>query len=192
MKTRATHLFPVALMLALALFTIWLERLVQLPGSSKDSRLRHDPDFVVFNFTLVRMNKDGKPDSSLTAKKMVHYPDDETTDLEQPVFNQTSDQQPPIRIVGDRGTVSKDGEQVRLFDNVVAVRAAADGRTELRLTTSYLEVYPNDHTARTEAPVQLTEGAARLDGVGMDVDGKTREFRLHSRVRGEYLPSTRR
>lgn len=187
MKSRASHLFPVLLMLGLALFTVWLERVVQLPTNQKDANLRHDPDFIVSNFTLVRMNPEGKPDSSLFAVKMVHYPDDETTELTRPVFDQRSEVQPPIHIVSDRGSVAKDGDEVRLYDNVIVTRAAVDGRPELRLDTSYLEIRPNDKTARTHEPVVLVEGTSRLTGIGMDVDNTTREFRLHSRVRGAYI-----
>jgi lipopolysaccharide export system protein LptC len=187
MKSRASHLFPVLLMLGLALLTVWLERLVQLPANQKDASLRHDPDFIVSNFTLVRMNPEGRPDSSLFAVKMVHFPDTETTELERPVFDQRSDTQPPIHIVSDRGTVTKDGDQVHLFDNVVVTRAAVDGRAELRLDTTFLEVRPNEKTARTDAPVVLVEGTSRLTGVGMDVNNTTREFRLHAQVRGAYF-----
>jgi lipopolysaccharide export system protein LptC len=188
MRARASQLFPVLLALALALATLWLDRLVQLSPSPLKDKLRHDPDFIVENFTLTRMSPRGKPESSLTAPKMLHYPDDESTDLEHPRYLQHSDDRPTVEIVGDRGKVSKDGETVHVEGNVVVTRAGANGGPPLQVRTTVLEIDPKNEIARTDAPVTITEGDAVLRGVGMVVNGKTRELELKNRVQGTYPP----
>lgn len=191
MKPRIAGLFPVVLMLGLAALTFWLERLVQLPPPVARDTLRHDPDFKVFNFTVTRMDKAGFPQSTLSAASMLHFPDDETTELDQPRFVQMAPDKPPIRVVSRRGTVTKDGEEVHLMDDVIVIREGEGGRPQLRVDTVYLSVRPNDETATTPEHVLITEGAARLQGVGMHLNGRTRELTLHSQVRGMYPPSAR-
>jgi lipopolysaccharide export system protein LptC len=189
MRSRAGQIFPVLLMLGLALGTLWLERLVQLPPIASKGDLRHDPDFIVEHFTLTRMNALGHPESSLTAPKMLHYPDDETTVLERPRYRQHPTDKPTIEIVADRGTVSKDGEVVWLEGNVVVTRAPAKERAAMQMTTTALEIELKTEIARTDEPVLITEEQSTLRGVGMVVNGKSREFELKSRVQGSFPPN---
>ena len=173
-------------MFGLALATLWLEQLVQLPEAGASDRTRHAPDFLVYNFTLTRMNKMGEAASSLTASKMLHYSDDESTHLDQPRFVHHADNQPPVNVTAESGTVSKDGEEIDVAGNVVIIRAPNEDRPELRVETTHLEIHPSAETAHTSAPVTITEGRSTLYGVGMDVNNKTREFALHSQVKGSF------
>ena len=191
MKPRLAGLFPVLLMLGLAAATFWLERLVQLPPPIVRDTMRHDPDFRVENFTVTRMDKQGNPESTLSAVSMVHFPDDETTELDRPRFVQTTTGNPPINVVSKRGTVTKDGEEVHLMEDVVVIRDGENGRPQLRVDTVYLKIRPDDEIASTPEYVLITEGTSRLEGVGMQLNGRTRELTLHSQVRGMYPPQPR-
>jgi lipopolysaccharide export system protein LptC len=190
-KTRAATYFPVLLMAALAGVTFWLDRIVQLSEPSTPSAQRHDPDFKVEDFTITRMSPEGRPASLLSAREMVHFPDDQTTELEAPRFEQRSPDGPTVRVRADRGTVSKDGEQVNVRDNVVVVRDGNGSRSPLRVETSTLEILPKEEVVRTNAPVRITEGEARLEGTGMEVRNDSREFRLDSRVRAQFAPGVK-
>ena len=164
------------------------QQLVQLPQNTKKGPLRHEPDFIVEQFTIQRMNADGQIQSSLTAKKMTHYADDESTDLDAPRFVQRNPDQPPMEAISERGVITKDGETVFMKDNVVVTRAPTADRGPLVLKTTILEVLPKDEIARTDAPVVITEGTMQLEGTGMRVNSKTRDFELLSKVRGKYQP----
>lgn len=184
---RVAGVFPVLLMLGLAAATLWLERLVQLPPPNTRDAKRHDPDFVVERFTITRMDKSGAPESTLSAARMVHFPDDESTDLTEPRFRQTRPGEPPIEVVAKRGTVTKDGDEVHLMDDVVVTRAGVDERPPLIVETRYLKIRPDDEVASTPEPVVITEGTARLSGVGMRLDGRTRVLEVESQVRGTFV-----
>jgi lipopolysaccharide export system protein LptC len=189
MKTRASTYFPIVLMLLLAGATWWLERVVELAEPHAPGNSRHDPDAMVERFTVTRYGPEGAVSSKLNAARMVHFPDDETTELEGPRMVQLPKDAPPVRIRADRGTVSKDGDEVHLHDNVVVTRDASAERPELRVTTTYVQVWPKDEVARTPEPVTITEGDSRLAGVGMEVRAKSREFELYSRVKGSFAPA---
>ena len=55
---RSTRLFPLVLMLALALLTFYLERAVREEEPHTPLR-RHDPDYMVSNFLTTTYNRDG-------------------------------------------------------------------------------------------------------------------------------------
>jgi lipopolysaccharide export system protein LptC len=188
-KARTNTLFSLALAAGLAGLTMWLERTVQAPVGSQPNSLEHDPDFIVERFTATNLDKTGRPEARLTERRMTHYPDDETTELEEPRLVQFREQGPPVRISAERGTVTKDGDEVRLYGNVLVVREATKGRPDLQMETTYLQVFPKQDVVRTPEAVVITEGASRLTGVGMDYNTKTRQLELKARVNGTFVRS---
>jgi lipopolysaccharide export system protein LptC len=185
-RDRASSLFPLLLILALAAGSLWLERAVQAPEYDKSGKMRHDPDFIAEDFGMTKMSASGTPEYSLSAARMLHYPDDQSTDIVAPRLVQRHDDAPPIVIRADRGSISRNGDEASFYDNVVVVREAGQGRRELRLQTEYLQILPNDDLARTDKPVIITEGNSRVSGVGIQVNNKTRQFALLSQVRGTF------
>ena len=185
-RDRVSSLFPLLLLLALAAASFWLERAVQAPEYDKTGKLRHDPDFIAEDFGITKMGADGKPEYSLSAARMLHYPDDESTDIVEPRLVQRHDDAAPIVIRADRGLLSRNGEQASFFGNVVVVREASAQRSELRVQTEYLQIDPDRDLASTNRPVTITEGRSRLAGVGMEFNNKTRQFSLLSQVRGTF------
>ncbi len=185
-RDRVSSLFPLLLLLALAAASFWLERAVQAPDYDKTGKLRHDPDFIAEDFGITKMGADGKPEYSLSAARMLHYPDDESTDIVAPRLVQRHDDAAPIVIRADRGLISRNGEQASFFGNVVVVREASAQRSELRMQTEYLQIDPDRDLASTNRPVIITEGRSRLAGVGMEFNNKTRQFTLLSQVRGTF------
>ena len=185
-RDRVSSLFPLLLLLALAAASFWLERAVQAPDYDKTGKLRHDPDFIAEDFGITKMGANGKPEYSLSAARMLHYPDDESTDIVEPRLVQHHDDAAPIEIRADRGLISRNGEEASFFGNVVVVREASAQRSELRMQTEYLQIYPDRDLASTNRPVTITEGRSRLAGVGMELNNKTRQFTLLSQVRGTF------
>ena len=93
MKASATRLFPLVLVLALALLTFWLERTVQKEEVHPSVR-RHDPDYLVEQFVVTKFNAAGALESTVSAAKMVHYPDDDSTELVAPRVVQAKANEP--------------------------------------------------------------------------------------------------
>jgi len=185
-RNRASNLFPLLLLLALAAASLWLERAVQAPEYDRSGKTRHDPDFVAEDFSVIKMGTSGKPEYSLSAARMLHYPDDDSTDIVAPRLVQRLERAVPIVISADRGLISRNGEEASFSGNVVVVREAGQGRSELRVQTEYLQIVPDRDLARTDRPVIITEGRSRLAGVGMEINNKTRQFALLSQVRGTF------
>jgi lipopolysaccharide export system protein LptC len=185
-RDRASSLFPLLLILALAAASLWLERAVQAPERDKSGKTRHDPDFIAEDFRITKMGVTGKPEYILSAERMQHYPDDESTSAVAPRLVQRHDNANPVVIRADRGLIAKNGKEAGFYGSVVVVREAGRGQSELRVQTEYLQILPDSDLARTDKPVIITEGRSRLSGIGMEFNNKTRQFALQSQVRGTF------
>jgi len=185
MMQRLGAWFPAALLALVAAVTVWLDREVQPPERSRDGKLRHDPDYVVENFSALRIGPDGMPRYALSARRMVHYPDDDTTHLEAPRFE---GYRGPAAVTATSKTalLSSNGEEAYLIDDVRLVRAAYGDKSELTVQTSWLHVIPDANVAKTDKPVRIGTANTLITSVGLEFNNETRILKLLSNVRGRY------
>jgi lipopolysaccharide export system protein LptC len=186
-RLTTTRLFPLALMLSLALITFYLERAVR-DEEPHPSLRRHDPDYLVTNFTTTTYNSGGQAETTLSAAKMVHYPDDDSTDLEAPRVVQAKPDEPRFTVRAERGALSREGDEIFLYDNVVLVREALGERPEARMTTSFLHIVRDRSLVRTDREVEFVEGGRTLAGRGMEYNNESRQLLLLAEVRGRFEP----
>jgi lipopolysaccharide export system protein LptC len=186
LKLSTTRLFPLLLMLALAALTFWLERTVREEEGAHPSLRRHDPDYIVDNLKHTRFSALGAVESTLAAAKMLHSPDDDTTDLIAPRLVQTKTNEPRVTVTADRGTVSQDGEEVFLYDNVLLVRDGSAERSETQMRTNFLHVVRGRSVVSTDREVVITEADRMLSGRGMEYRNDSQELFLRERVRGRF------
>ena len=184
-------MFPLLLILALAGLTFWLERTVREEEGAHPSNRRHDPDFVIDNLKHTRFNAQGLVESTLAAAKMLHYPDDDSTDLVAPRVVQTKPNEPRVTLTADRGSLSQDGEEVFLYGDVLVVREGGPERSETRMRTSFMHMVRAHSVMRTDRDVVITEETRVLSGRGMEYHNDTKELFLRERVRGKFEPKTK-
>ena len=187
MRIPTTRIFPLALMLALALLTFYLERTVREEDSHPSMR-RHDPDYLITNFRATTYGKDGAPQSTLSAAKMIHYPDDDSTELIGPRMVQTKKADERMTVSAERGALSRDGEEIFLYDNVRLVREPAGEQPEARLSTSFLHVVQDRNLALTDREVLIEEDNRSLAGRGMEYNFESGQLLLRAEVRGQFGP----
>lgn len=179
-------LLPLVVLLA---GTYWLSQQVLPLPPTPDYKARHDPDYIVNNFSAVTLGVQGAPRFLMAAQKMEHYPDDDTTYLVEPRLTSPSVGKPAIRISASHGEVSHNGDEVFLHDDVQVVREASGKLGEMKITTSYLHVIPDGETADTDRPVTVTEARGTTTAVGMNIDSKARVVKLLAHVRSQYEPA---
>ena len=180
-----TRLFPLLLMLSLALLTFWLERAARMDQTHPSLR-RHDPDYLVHNFRIVGYGPAGAPESMLSARRMVHYPDDDSTNLDSPRVLQTKAGEAPMTLTADRGALSQDGEDTFLYDNVLLVRSAIPQLPEMRMETSFIHVVRARSLFRTDREIAIHEDGRFLTGRGLEYDNESRVLQLRAKVRGRF------
>ena len=186
MNERLTAWFPLLLLTVLAGLTFWLDRFVQAPAFTRGAAARHDPDYIVDGLSAVRMNPDGKIKHTLSAGKMVHYPDDDSTHLESPRFVNHAAAQAPVTITAREALVSGEGENIYFHNDVHVTRAPYAEKSQLEMRTSYLHVIPDDNIARTDRAVTIIDAHTVVTAVGLELNSETRVLKLLSRVKGTY------
>ena len=179
------------MLLLLAGLTLWLERTSQ-PQTVASGKTRHDPDYIVNNFTITRFDANGKLYQTLTAKEMRHYPDDNSLAFVRPKVLTLDENEPAFEVTADDGVGPDDGTKIDLSGHVVMIREETPESARLEARTDQATVYINEKVIQTARPVQIDLGPNRLDGTGMRLDGQTRELRVDSRVRGTLAPDVGR
>jgi len=184
--------YPLVLLTVIAALTFWLEFTVQRATVTEQKHERKDPDLTVTGLSAVQSGPDGAPRYRLAATRMVHFPDDDSTHLDQPRFRSLEAGRPPVSVRADRGLVSSEGQHIYLYQDVVVVQEREESRGgPLTVTTSSLHLIPDKDFAETRDPVTITEARTKLQGVGLELDAQTRVLKLLSEVRGRYDPQRR-
>jgi len=186
MMQRFTAWFPVVLLAAVAVVTVWLDRQVQPPERASDGKTRHDPDYIVDNFTATRIGPDGIARYTLSAHRMMHYPDDDTTHLDAPKLVNFGKSGETTTATSNTALLSSNGNNAYLIDDVRLVRSAYADKSELTMETSWLHVIPDDDIAETDRPVKIYDANTLITSVGLELNNETRILKLLSNVRGRY------
>jgi lipopolysaccharide export system protein LptC len=187
MVGRSAIVFPLALLALLAVLTLWIDHLVQPPEPKRDGSSRHDPDYKLTNFSTSKTDKDGNLRHRLAAVEMVHYPDDDSTQLVRPRFTQYSATKPFTQIQGQRGMVTSDGENVYFMDNVKVVRGATRQKGEMTVLTDYLHIIPDQELVMTDRPVSILQAPRTVvHATGMEYNKKLGILKLFKRVKVHY------
>lgn len=184
---RPTSWLPLTALSLLVALTLWLNQLVQAPDARADGSRRHDPDLIVENFSARKLGDDGRVLYTLAARKMVHYPDDDSALLETVKVESYEPKQPRMMITADNGRLEQGGERVLIEGNVVILRDADAKDEAATVKTEKLLVLPDAGIARTQSEVTMETASGRAVASGLEVDNHARTMRLE-RVRATYKP----
>ena len=184
-RLSAARLFPLALMLVLALLTFYIERTVNVEGPNP-SAARHDPDYLLTNFSTITYNAEGRPVTSLSAASMVHYPDDDSTELVAPRVVQSRPAEARLTVTARRGMLSSKGDEIFLYDDVVLDREAHQARPAARVTTDFLHIVRDRSLVRTDRKVLIEEEHRSISGRGMEYHNESAEFFLRDDVQAKF------
>ena len=184
---RPTSWLPLAVLALLVGLTLWLNALVQAPSGRASGALRHDPDLMVENFNARKLDTSGRVLYTLAARKMVHYPDDDSALLESVTLEAFEPRQPKMTATADHGRLEQGGDRVWIEGNVVVVREADAKNERATLNTEKLLVLPDEGIARTASEVTLTNASGHARANGMEIDNRARTLKL-DQVTATYKP----
>jgi len=186
---RVRYWLPVLPLLALLGATYWLNKQAQPEAVKLDSNARHDPDSIVENFSAVKFNKEGTPYFIMSAARMIHYPDNDSTTLETPRLTLLAEDSPPLLATAESGSISRKGDELLLQGGVEVLRDSALIQDQLKLQTESLVINPDHDLASSDKAVTITEAQTTVNAIGLELNNKTRTIKLLSNVRSEYVPS---
>jgi lipopolysaccharide export system protein LptC len=186
--TRVRYWLPLLPLLGLLGATYWLNQQAQPEPVKPDGSTRHDPDTVVENFSAVKLNKEGTTYFIMSAAKMQHYPDDDSTALEAPRFTLLAEDSPPLLATAKSGSISRKGDELLLQGGVEVLSEAGVKQDQLKLQTEFLNIIPDQDLASSDRAVTLTDAHTTVNAIGLELNNKTRTIKLLSKVRSEYVP----
>ncbi len=184
MKPIANAWLPLGIPLLLAGLTFWLMRAVEVKEPEPD-KTRHDPDMIVDNFTARQLGLDGGERYTITARKMLHFPDDDSTQLERVQFSAQEKNDAPLLVTSERAKLTGKADEIFFLDRVHLVRDPFQGYQRLVGETTYFHVIPDLGIGKTDQPISLSEGDNVMTAEGMEINNKTRVATL-SKVKATY------
>jgi lipopolysaccharide export system protein LptC len=186
MIARGSLWLPLAILVALAGLSFWIERTVQLPanGSQADGS---DPEGIMENFDALRTDPAGHPQYRLSAKRLRHYSGSKLTEMESPRFVQLDPRAGELRAAANLATISADGNEVDLRGDVRMTRAARVGQPLMTLRTARLLVYPDRELLRAPGTVEIQDRMLSLRAGAMEYNARNRIVKLTGRVKARYI-----
>jgi len=164
----------------------WMNQQVRSIPPVPDDKSRHDPDFIISKFSATALNEQGTPHFVLTAKKMEHFPDNDSTHLDEPSLSSFYPGQPPVYSTSRQGEMSSKGNEVFLRDEVKVVRSASKTQSEMTLTTTYLHAVPDLGLMDTDRPIVISDAHNVIQSVGMTYDNKISVMKLLAQIRSQH------
>ena len=177
MRDRGTLVLSVLLIGGLAVGSYWLAQQARL-SDVVPRKVGHDVDYTATGITLTRMDERGVAQYVVDAARLVHYADDDTGELTQPRLVGAKADRPEMRVRADLGKTTGDGEEIRLYGNVVLRRQPWKAAQELVATGPYMLAYPDRELLSSDQPVEVTQGGSQVNANAMQYDNGHRLLQL--------------
>ncbi|QWE14438.1 LPS export ABC transporter periplasmic protein LptC [Polynucleobacter sp. AP-Sving-400A-A2] len=161
------RLMPLILMGTLTLVTFWLVKKNAPAEKSAIERVRlHEPDYTISNGALSTLNESGDTKYRVLGKKVIHYDDDASIDIETPRIRLFPPEKSPVTVKADKGHLDGDLTILDLIDNAEIFRpqqaasASEPARPRMLARSSYFKVLINDDIIKTDKHITLEQGVS--------------------------------
>ncbi|WP_229467363.1 LPS export ABC transporter periplasmic protein LptC [Massilia sp. Mn16-1_5] len=195
MNKRTAHRWRLlALMLTAVFFafgSFWLLQAIQAEDPAQVGNNLSEPDYIVENFSFVRMTENGVPRYVMSGERLAHRPDNDVSEVTKPVVESIAPGRPRMSMHAERGHIYHRENRVELMGNVDIARPATPNSEALRAKTEALTVLADDEIVKTNRPVKMTLGASSVDAVGLVAENPTQKLHLGGRGTIVYPPRQR-
>jgi len=198
------------LLIILLLGSLWfLERLSVDTVKREGSMQQQESDYVIDDFTTTSMDKTGWPQYRLDAKRMVHYPDTDTSELEKPYlifFNakihdksihdgskripldheKISPDYPAWHAESEQGRILGNGKVIFLLGKVHLWKNNNTGTMEIDMRTRDLRILPDLSYGETDEMIIIRTATSETRSIGMRTHIRPSRVELLSGVETIY------
>jgi lipopolysaccharide export system protein LptC len=158
--------------------SFWLLQAVTEQQATQLGARGNDPDYIVENFSFVRMAKNGQPAYVVSGARLTHRPVDDISFVDKPVVQGMTVEHPRTTMHADRARILHEKDEVELIGNVNIDRPASGKSQALNIKTEQLTVLPDEEIMKTDKPVDMKLGGAIVHGVGMVANNATQQVDL--------------
>ena len=189
---RTAHRWRLLALMLSAVFcafgSFWLVQVMQGEDNTSGANAGNEPDYIIDNFSWVRMSESGKPRYVISGERLTHHPVDNTALVDKPVVQSLTVEHPPMTMTAERALVSQNQNQIDLTGNVDIKRPAGAKSEPLRIRTEALTVLPDEDIVKTDKAIEMQLGASSVTGVGMVANNATQQVHLGGRGQIIYPP----
>lgn len=168
-------------------WSVWTHR-----SKDDDNTASGQSSYILRDFELTSLDKEGKEAFTLRAPLLQETPGAQTMDLTSPVFfiPDRADSRQYWEVKANTGWVSEKRDEVRLVGAVDA-RSPAAAASQTQLQTERMNLFPETNTATSDAVVKVTQPGLTMTGRGMRADLASKQVKLESEVKAQYVPNRR-
>ena len=149
--------------------------------------LKARPDYVLHDFEMTSLDKDGTEAFTLRGPLLERDPREKSMAMATPLFLVPGKAGQYWEVRADKGLVPADGERLDLSGGVLAT-SPADAPPPTRIATEQLSLFPRQNRASSNAAVVVTRPGHTMRGVGMQADFERQRVSLLSEVKHHYVP----
>jgi lipopolysaccharide export system protein LptC len=178
MNDRSLPILPLGVLLLLAGLTFWLSQYVTTEGARNADNKRHDPDVIIEKFSAQKLSPVGDVQYVVTANKMTHYPDDDSSILDEVIFTATTPGRPKLVMRAPRGRSINGGSEI-VMEGGVVIDTEANGRSPaMQMRTPKLTLLPDQNIARSKDGVVVESVQGVMNAAAFELNNATQELRM--------------
>lgn len=147
------------------------------------------PDAFMEDVSALILDKQGKPKMRIVTPKLVHYAENDRTDLVSPQLTVYRKSPKPWYITSKHAQATAGIDKVDFWKDVTIQHSADVSSPATLIKTPTLTVHPNEQTAETKDVITLVQPNVVVNATGMQADMSSGDIKLLSQARGEYVPS---
>jgi lipopolysaccharide export system protein LptC len=174
---RTLPLLPLGVLTLLVVLTFWLSSFVDNGAARKAAALRHDPDLIIEKFSARTLNETGTVQYTVSAEKMMHYPDDDSSLLADMVFTSSQPGQPKLTARAPQGQLLKGGDEIIMSGDVVVDSNAIEKMPAMTIKTPKLTALPKQHIISSKDGVVIERIDGTLKAATLELNNATREIK---------------
>ena len=183
---------PLVVMGLLALGTWWLvENTPVAEGPGVAPPPRHEPDYTMREFTVMRYARDGSLRTQIEGDVALHFPDTDTLEIENPRIRAVAPDGTVTHASARRALANGDGSEVQLLGDAHVVRPAQGKEEQVEFRGDFLHAFRNVERVRSHLPVVVTQGQSVVRAEGMEYDNLTRVVELKGRTSATFVSPRR-
>ena len=183
---------PLIVMAVLALGSWWLvENTPVADGPGVAAPPRHEPDYTMRQFTVLRYARDGSLRTQMEGDVALHFPDTDTLEIENPRIRAVAPDGSVTLASARRALANGDGTEVQLMGGAHVTREATPTEEAIDFWSEFLHVFVNTERVRSHLPVRVKQGTTEVEASAMEYDNLGRVIDLKGRMRGFFPPPDR-
>ena len=170
-------------LIALILVSLWLLLAEDTVQPQLKSDTRRSSDYAMTEFTMTIMDINGQPSRLIKGDEMAHYPDDDSTEIINPITEFIKQGQDTWIVESEHGHTQGEGETILLTGNVIITNK---DDPSIQMLTEKLTLDTVYNTAYTDEFVTIHSPQGDTESVGLHTSLEEETINLHSKVKGQY------